>query len=634
MRDAEQKELDTSLVVEQAEKHIRNEITEEPAISCAQEMEPMDEVVIDEHPKKTHENIVRIEQHEEPTKTTTEQENTEKKTQEVKEIPTKKMNKKKSELSLKKNVKDTKRKFTKLTEVSTDESLLPALIIEKTASRPDDDFKSTTSSNLIKKCNRMIEEGDEFFDDTVVTQNMLLDTDKVSYSPEMQDCVMDIELCEKLNVSKQKKTKKIIKKSKSPSVEIENMAINDVLVDLTTTNTAKPKDTKLNTPCVVKLKEIKLEMGKDVLNKKLTQQKSMKKPPTPTGIIDITNDSDDDAEKSIATNGTRCDSDKVAPSLLHLEEQYESRNMELEQLSPSVRDYFLQLRAEISEAESSGKQEKEGELKRADNSKQRSGCLSPVVSLKRLSYDDFKQWLPSPKSTLTQDSQEELRSQTKKVKNVESSAIVTAKAVKELDKTHSGCGKKPKVKVAAKTKKVKETEKSQSKRKEKSAVQELEKTKPESGPKPKENKEKQKSPHRHISSISPIRLDDLDEEFTADPVKTADFLQKIKEIFVQTPKKTDTKKKIIYADAESSDEVQETPKESANAESVKRSLSTVASQTKRRRVAKDNLVEAIPGGSEESISRIRDWFTRDVPEKPTGKNIVDNLWYGIHYQAG
>ncbi|KAG7300803.1 hypothetical protein JYU34_015137 [Plutella xylostella] len=269
----------------------------------------------------------------------------------VNEVKETQVNKKKIEktLSLKKGKKAKVQKDITVAEPEkkTSESPLPALIIEPVNNK-DDDGGSICSSNFVKKCNNVMQGGDVNND---TTQNLLSDNDKPSYSPEAQLLPIEIEIKDKLeDITENKK-----KTERKDSVEPKKLR-------------RKPK---------------------------ISQPEEIVLSDDPEGVNEV---------KSIATVSPQnhrieslsitahCDTNET------LNEKILPRNLEIEDMSTSMKDYFINLRNQTNDdkgtSESSVKK-----LAPKSNSKHQESLRSPVVSIKRLDEDDIRKWLPSPKSS-------------------------------------------------------------------------------------------------------------------------------------------------------------------------------------------------------------------------------------------
>ncbi|XP_048484038.1 uncharacterized protein LOC105388884 [Plutella xylostella] len=269
----------------------------------------------------------------------------------VNEVKETQVNKKKIEktLSLKKGKKAKVQKDITVAEPEkkTSESPLPALIIEPVNNK-DDDGGSICSSNLVKKCNNVMQGGDVNND---TTQNLLSDNDKPSYSPEAQLLPIEIEIKDKLeDITENKK-----KTERKDSVEPKKLR-------------RKPK---------------------------ISQPEEIVLSDDPEGVNEV---------KSIATVSPQnhrieslsitahCDTNET------LNEKILPRNLEIEEMSTSMKDYFINLRNQTND----DKGTRESSVKKLapkSNSKDQESLRSPVVSIKRLDEDDIRKWLPSPKSS-------------------------------------------------------------------------------------------------------------------------------------------------------------------------------------------------------------------------------------------
>ncbi|CAG9124658.1 unnamed protein product [Plutella xylostella] len=269
----------------------------------------------------------------------------------VNEVKETQVNKKKIEktLSLKKGKKAKVQKDITVAEPEkkTSESPLPALIIEPVNNK-DDDGGSICSSNLVKKCNNVMQGGDVNND---TTQNLLSDNDKPSYSPEAQLLPIEIEIKDKLEDITENKKKTERK------------------------DYVKPKKLRRK-PKISQPEEIVLSDDPEGVNE----------------VKSIARVSPQNHRIESLSITAHCDTNET------LNEKILPRNLEIEDMSTSMKDYFINLRNQTNDDKGTSETSVK-KLAPKSNSKDQESLRSPVVSIKRLEEDDIRKWLPSPKSS-------------------------------------------------------------------------------------------------------------------------------------------------------------------------------------------------------------------------------------------
>ncbi|RVE45107.1 hypothetical protein evm_010216 [Chilo suppressalis] len=323
-----------------------------------------------------------------------------------------KKNKRTQALSLKKEKTKNKSAPKEIIVDDGRESPLPGLLVE-TMPRNRNDNNDSISVNMLQKMQRIHHEGPETsINETNTTQNLIGDLDKIiCSSPPMN-------ITEEFN-------------------KIESETIMDETNVQTRPN--KRATTRKDEPIILEQPNFKiLRRIKKEHNVKSNKQKNRDS----TEIIEISY-TEDKSDKSISTVGdypirAHCDSDEAPPDPKLLTQNYEHRDIEIEDLDQSIKDYFNKLRSEVvpvvrhksSTSDDTPKRKKEVQLKpkeilpvvtlsklsiddisTSDDTLRRKKEVqsnpkekSPVVSLSRLSFDDISKWLPSRRNSDTNSS--------------------------------------------------------------------------------------------------------------------------------------------------------------------------------------------------------------------------------------
>ncbi|XP_022818709.1 uncharacterized protein LOC111351151 [Spodoptera litura] len=126
-------------------------------------------------------------------------------------------------------------------------------------------------------------------------------------------------------------------------------------------------------------------------------------------VINILDETEAKSEKSIATIGItgHGEFDEEPPSPKLINERLEPRNLEVEDLDTSMKDYFEKLTKEMNESNnriSNSSNEDNIKISVKSNSSGSVKSKSLVVSIKRMSSEDISRWLPSRRNSDSDDS--------------------------------------------------------------------------------------------------------------------------------------------------------------------------------------------------------------------------------------
>ncbi|XP_059055780.1 uncharacterized protein LOC131849684 [Achroia grisella] len=355
MREAGVETLDTSFVLDKSLK-----VSKEPEFLI--KVAPQMEVITDDEVTK-------------PSKT----------------LPPRKVKKsKKCDMSLKNENYAKKSNAEQTTLITSDDrtsSPLPGLVVETVAAHKGDADDSVTTQ-MITKFKKIYEEGPECLvrDETNTTQN-LLDAENTSYNPclNITDDLIEIDFTSTLNVK---------------SIPINNINEKVSYTDpKNVNNEMKEKKTFSSS----------IKTNRDVINpKKLQPKLKIIKTVEYRNCVEIESNADAKSEKSIATIGNNPitghgDSDEAPPNAEELTRNVDSRNLELEDLDQSMKEYYLELRNELSASAYNDSRRSESKGTQAaitiNDCKKSETNKSPVVSVKRLSLDDISKWLPSRRNS-------------------------------------------------------------------------------------------------------------------------------------------------------------------------------------------------------------------------------------------
>ncbi|KAL0861443.1 hypothetical protein ABMA27_008985 [Loxostege sticticalis] len=359
MRDAVPEELNTSIVVDKPSEEIPGE--PKLMLPVKPQMEPIPDETVTEAVNESHEK---------PKKTT-------------------RKNKKTDALSLRKEKND---KLNRLNiERDNDDrttSPLPGLIVESMPAH-NDDANDSVSANMLLKFKKIYQDGPEaYINESNTTQNLLSDVERINYSPLPMN-ITD-ELNQAGNYSKLSDVSNEITEIPDKSSQKKTNR-KEIVIDLS--DTCNPKTDS------AKLLKIKKEKG--------VEMKKKSRNTTPE-LINLTKISDDKSEVSIATVGkspitAHGDSDEHPPNSELLTANIKPRDLDIEYMEQSMKDYFDRLRAEVNEVQSNGtgKDSIDSDSTRVLNNDDRR---SPVVSVARLSIEDISKWLPSRRNSDTDSS--------------------------------------------------------------------------------------------------------------------------------------------------------------------------------------------------------------------------------------
>ncbi|KAL0811844.1 hypothetical protein ABMA28_009271 [Loxostege sticticalis] len=359
MRDAIPEELNTSIVVDKPPEEIPGE--PKLMLPVKPQMEPLPDETVTEAVKESHEK---------PKKTT-------------------RKNKKTDALSLRKEKNDQLNRLN--IERDNDDrttSPLPGLIVESMPAH-NDDANDSVSANMLQKFKKIYQDGPEaYINESNTTQNLLSDVERINYSPLPMN-ITD-ELNQAGNYSKLSDVSNEITEIPDKSLQKKTNR-KGIVIDLS--DTCNPKTDS------AKLLKIKKEKGVEMKKKSLN---------TTPELINLTKISDDKSEVSIATVGkspitAHGDSDEHPPNSELLTENIRPRDLDIEYMDQSMKDYFDRLRAEVNEVQSNGtgKESIDSDSTRVLNNDDRR---SPVVSVARLSIEDISKWLPSRRNSDTDSS--------------------------------------------------------------------------------------------------------------------------------------------------------------------------------------------------------------------------------------
>ncbi|XP_052756258.1 uncharacterized protein LOC113511222, partial [Galleria mellonella] len=321
----------------------------------------------------------------------------------------------KLDMSLKKKKSAIKPNMEVITSDDRTTSPLPGLVVE-TVTYDKGDADDSVSTQMIAKFKKIYQEGPECPYETNTTQN-LLDAENVNYSSQHLNITDDLNEIDYTDmISNTKKMKVIIEpintnsenKNKSKeNTEIAEQSNQIVQVEIHKEITnSKVKDKKTINSSI---QLIGGEIDKDSNTQKLKPKSRKSKTSEYIQYIEIMSNTDAKSEKSIATVGNypitgHGDSDEAPPDSGELAQKVDSRNLELEDLDQSMKDYYLKLRNEIFKplnigSRRSSKSKGAQNLDLIDNDDKSETIKSPVVSLKRLQYDDISKWLPSRRNS-------------------------------------------------------------------------------------------------------------------------------------------------------------------------------------------------------------------------------------------
>ncbi|CAK1591044.1 unnamed protein product [Parnassius mnemosyne] len=298
-------------------------------------------------------------------------------------------------LSLNKEKHSKKIKKTTLLNDTTGrtESPLPVLVVENMKpSHEDTANDSSFTPNMIQKFKKIYEERlDTIGCELNTTQNLLSDVDKNDDHNEQNSCSHMFNITEGLNQ---------IPKCLWPTSKTSPLEEKQGLIKET------EKSRKNN-------KSNKFIIQKE-LNKRLNYDSNQNEMNSSSEIINISGNTEINLEKSIDTVGTSpitahggldlC-KDDLPPSREFLETNIEPRNLEVDDLNQSIKDFFVNLNKQITEESHN--------IEDNPKSKFRESCLSnyedkavgkhtdtrilmsPLVSVTRLSSEEIIKWLPS-----------------------------------------------------------------------------------------------------------------------------------------------------------------------------------------------------------------------------------------------
>ncbi|XP_026728356.1 COP1-interactive protein 1-like isoform X2 [Trichoplusia ni] len=461
------------------------------------------------------------------------------------------------------------------------ESPLPGLLVEPEVEKHDE--VNELSSTMVDKFKKIYQEGPEKYgNDSNTTQNLLSEIDRINFSTTVD---VTEEIIEQLDKNK----------------------------------TKKGKNTKIKKNTNTKAKTIKKE-------RKTTSNTSNKENVDVITMLEI---SDVKSERSIETVGItgHGELEEAPPSPKLIGERLEPRNLEVDDLDHSMKDYFNKLTKNMNESHN------------RDSSSNKNESIvrspSPVVSIKRLSPEDISRWLPSRR---TSDSDESYAS-AKSVKQIEN---VTKPNSKEKS-LHNDSNSKSQ----SRSKKYDDSDSDCSIQ---AKDQRLKKTKIEA-----KKTEKPKKVKKQTSLISPIKLfDDLisnadkqsestlsdDEEYMKEIIHTLSK-KKVQEPKIyspklpEAPKKRTTAKPIDFAEqkrTKSIDSVSSLSKYSTSTKiddsrRLKRKSVDERDDSKRKRVEVNN--NEFLSSSGVTVSSVDDWFKRIEPTGSRAEEITASYRHSV-----
>ncbi|CAG5055348.1 unnamed protein product [Parnassius apollo] len=290
---------------------------------------------------------------------------------------------------------------TTLSNDTTDrtESPLPLLVVEKMIPPREDIANDSLTTNVIQKFKKIYEERlDTIGCDLNTTQNLLSDVDKNDDDNELNSSSHMYNITEELNQI----SKCLAPTSKSSPLEEKQSLIKE---------TKKSMKNDKSNKCVFQ-KE---------LNKKLSTGSKQNKINSNDEIINISGNTEIYLEKSIDTVGSSpitahgnldlC-KDDLPPSRELLKTEIQPRNLEIDDLNKSLRDFFVKLNREIIEESRNMDENPNSKFRESSpinyedkvvtkelpvdtNGDIARIVMSPLVSVGRLPSEEIIKWLPS-----------------------------------------------------------------------------------------------------------------------------------------------------------------------------------------------------------------------------------------------
>ncbi|KAJ8710213.1 hypothetical protein PYW07_009579 [Mythimna separata] len=249
------------------------------------------------------------------------------------------------------------------------ESPLPGLLVEPVPTTKDD--ITDISANMVDKFRKIYQEGPEnYINESNTTQNLLSDFERINTSPPNVDTTEDL-----IQIEDLQRKDELEPQPKSKGKKAEMKKVNSVILENTKKDKTRPK------------------------------RKVTKKDEDSVEVINVLETTEVKSEKSIATIGItgHGESEEAPPSPKLIVETFEPRNLEVENLTHSMKDYFDKLTKEMDGSKNRDSSGSNEENTRKNSPKDRSNdstrSKSPVVSIKRLSYDDISKWLPSRRNS-------------------------------------------------------------------------------------------------------------------------------------------------------------------------------------------------------------------------------------------
>lgn len=240
------------------------------------------------------------------------------------------------------------------------ESPLPGLLVESVTINKED--VNELSATMVDKFKKIYKDGPEnYINESNTTQNLLSDLERINYSPPTVDITEEF-------------------------IQIDDQIQNkDIEV--------KPK-----------VRTVKNKKSNSVKAKSIKKEKNIKAKNSDRDNVDVINISeltDVKSEKSIETIGItgHGELEEAPPSPKLINERLEPRNLELEDLDNSMKDYFDKLTKDMNESNNRESiSSNEGNVCKITTKAKSNDSIksnSPVVSIKRLSLEDISRWLPS-----------------------------------------------------------------------------------------------------------------------------------------------------------------------------------------------------------------------------------------------
>ncbi|XP_035451627.2 uncharacterized protein LOC118277072 [Spodoptera frugiperda] len=482
------------------------------------------------------------------------------------------------------------------------ESPLPGLLVEPATTIHDDTNELSTMADKFKK---IYQEGPEnYINETSTTHNLLSDVERLR-NEDITEEYIEIE-----DPFQGKEFE--IKPNKSVS-----------------------RKKKMNTSLIRNIKKERVSEAREV-------QENIE-------VINILEETEDKSEKSIATIGItgHGELDEEPPSPKLINERLEPRNLEVEDLDTSMKDYFEKLTKDMNESNNriSNSSNEENICKTSVKTKS-SGSVktkSPVISIKRMSSEDISRWLPSRRNSDSDDSYsgKSTKKNNEEAVVIESQTKDDANEVVEVNTKRQSMrlifrnsqpvkiSDRAEVKSDSDSESYHNTPKRSSKLRAKSKVSEVTK-KPKSIDEP-----VTKVKTKHTSLISPIKLFDelISNADKQSELTLSDDEEYMKDIIttLAEKKKTNVPKPLPNIKAKSISTVSSQSKISTSTkieDSRKRRLEEEREDlVKKRKVEVNNNVERVSSGL--TVSSVDEWFKRIEPDGSRAEMISSSMRHSL-----